>query len=245
MAKQSGLGQKLYVQGYDISTDTSSLSNVGYMQELLDTTGINVSASERVTGLESSQMTVNGWFDVADDKSHEAYLVSNKLPGTDRAVTYLIGDAITEPAFFLNAKQAEYNITRASGSALATTASFASNATSAAGDGVQFGVMLDGGSTTYSSSTNGTTVDQSASSSAGAVACLQFQSGTSVSSFVVKVQHSTNGASWSDIITFSTISANTATAEILSMEGTVNRYVRTINTLSGTNATCQVSFARL
>jgi|TARA_R110000822_G_scaffold150611_1_gene289731 hypothetical protein len=243
MAKNSGLGQALFVQGYDLSTDASALDGAGYNQEMLDTTGIDKSATERVAGRLESTITVNGFFDNADDKAHEAYTVSNKLPTGDRAVTYLLGTAISEPALFLNAKQASYDVINAPGNALATTAMFSSTASVSGFDGVAFGVMLDV-PTTYTSTTNGTTVDQSASSAAGSVACLQFISGSSVSSLVAKIQHSSDGGSWSDIITFSTISANTPTAEILSMEGTVNRYVRVQYTLSGTNAKCQMSFHR-
>tara|TARA_R110002020_G_scaffold11164_3_gene42327 strand:- start:296 stop:1030 length:735 start_codon:yes stop_codon:yes gene_type:complete len=243
MAKSSGLGQALFVQGYDISTDVSTLDGAGYNQEMLDITGIDKSAAERVAGRLESTITINGWFDNADDKAHEAYTVSNKLPTGDRAVTYLLGTAISEPSLFLNAKQANYDITNSPGSALATTAMFSSTASVSGFDGIAFGVMLDV-PTIYSSTTNGTTVDQSASSAAGSVACLQFISGSSVSSLVAKVQHSSDGGSWSDIITFSTISANTPTAEIVSMEGTVNRYVRVQYTLSGTNAKCQMSFHR-
>ena len=243
MEKSSGLGQALFVQGYDISTDASALDGAGYNQEMLEITGIDKSATERVAGRLESTITVNGWFDNADDKAHEAYTVSNKLPTGDRAVTYLLGTAISEPALFLNAKQASYDTTNSPGNALATTAMFSSTASVSGFDGVAFGVMLDV-PTTYSSTTNGSTVDQSASSAAGSVACLQFISGSSVSSLVAKVQHSSDGGSWSDIITFSTISANTPTAEILSMEGTVNRYVRVQYTLSGTNAKCQMSFHR-
>ena len=43
MAKSSGLGQALFVQGYDLSTDASTLSGAGYTQEVLDTTGIDLS----------------------------------------------------------------------------------------------------------------------------------------------------------------------------------------------------------
>ena len=92
MAKQSGLGQALFVQGYDLSTDVSTLSGAGYTQELLDTTGINVSAPERVAGRVDSTLVINGWFDNADDKAHEAF---KSLPRTDRVVTYQIGTAIT------------------------------------------------------------------------------------------------------------------------------------------------------
>ena len=244
MAKVSGLGQALFVQGFDLSTDTSSVDNLGYTQELLDTTAIDQTCYSRIIGRTDSTLTVNGWFDNADDKSHEAYTVSNKLPTGDRAVTYLLGTAIGETALILNAKQANYDVTNSPGNALATTASFSSTASVSGFDGMEFGVMLDAGATTYTSTTNGTTVDQSASSAAGSVACLQFVSGVSVSSLVAKIQHSSDGGSWSDIITFSTISANTPTAEIVSMEGTVNRYVRVQYTLSGTNAKCQMSFHR-
>jgi len=242
--KTSGLGQALFVQGFDISTDASTVSQAGYTQEVLDTTGINVSATERVAGRVDAMLDINGWFDAGSEKSHAAYLSSNKLPTTDRAVTYLLGTAIGEPSIFLNTKQQNYNVVNQPGNALAANASFASTASVSGFDGINFGVMLDAGATTYTSTTNGTTVDQSASSAAGSVACLQFVSGASVSSLVAKIQHSSDGGSWSDIITFSTISANTPTAEIVSMEGTVNRYVRVQYTLSGTNAKCQMSFHR-
>ena len=244
MAKVSGLGQALFVQGYDLSSDASALSGVGYTNELLDTTSIDLSATGRISGRLDSTLTVNGWFDNADDKAHEAYTVSNKLPTGDRVVTYQMGIAIGEPSYIMNAKQATYDVTNSPGNALATTATFSSTASVSGFEGSAYGVMLDAGATTYTSTTNGTTVDQSASSAAGSVACLQFISGASVSSLVAKVQHSSDSASWSDIITFSTISADTPTAEILSMSGTVNRYVRVQYTLSGTNAKCQMSFHR-
>ena len=149
MAKSSGLGQALFVQGYDISTDASALDGAGYNQEMLEITGIDKSATERVAGRLESTITVNGWFDNADDKAHEAYTVSNKLPTGDRAVTYLLGTAISEPSLFLNAKQANYDVTNSPGNALATTAMFSSTASVSGFDGVAFGVMLDAGATTY------------------------------------------------------------------------------------------------
>ena len=244
MAKVNGLGQALYVQGYDLSSDASALSGIGYTQELLDTTSIDLSAMERITGRLDATLSVNGWFDNADDKAHEAYTVSNKLPTGDRVVTYQMGIAIGQPTYIMNAKTATYDISNSSGSALATTATFSSNASVTGFEGSAYAVMLDAGATTYTSTTNGTSVDQAASSAAGSVAVLQFISGSSVSSLVAKIQHSANNSSWSDIITFSTISADTPTAEIVSMEGTVNRYVRVQYTLSGTNAKCQMSFHR-
>jgi hypothetical protein len=244
MAKVNGLGQALYVQGYDLSSDASALSGIGYTQELLDTTSIDLSAMERITGRLDATLSVNGWFDNAAGKGHAAYLASSKLPTGDRVVTYQMGTAIEGASYILNAKQATYDISNSSGSALATTATFSSNASITGFEGSAYAVMLDAGATTYTATGNGTTVDQAASSAAGSVGVLQFVSGSSVSSFVIKIQHSADGSTWSDLITFTTISSDTPTAEIKTSSGTVNRYIRLTATLSGTNGKCQVSFHR-
>ena len=41
MAKQSGLGQRLYVGGFDISGDVGSIDNASTPTALLDVTGID------------------------------------------------------------------------------------------------------------------------------------------------------------------------------------------------------------
>ena len=63
MAKQTGLGNVFLVEGYDLSTDTSTVDNLGYTQELLDTTGIDQTCYSRILGRTDSTLTVNGWFD--------------------------------------------------------------------------------------------------------------------------------------------------------------------------------------
>ena len=51
MAKQSGLGQQIFVHGYDLSGDVAAIDNAGSPREALDTTALNASAHERVLGL--------------------------------------------------------------------------------------------------------------------------------------------------------------------------------------------------
>uniref|UniRef100_UPI003BB56F59 hypothetical protein n=1 Tax=Thermoanaerobacterium sp. DL9XJH110 TaxID=3386643 RepID=UPI003BB56F59 len=73
---------------------------------------------------------------------------------------------------------------------------------------------------------NGTTVDNAASSSNGAVAHLHVTGFTGLSNAVIKVTHSTDNFSSSDVdlITFSTVSG--LTSQRSTVTGTVNRYVR-------------------
>ena len=245
MAKQTGLGNVFLVEGYDLSTDTNTVDNLGYTQELLDTTGIDQTCFSRILGRTDSTLTVNGWFDNGTNKSHDAYLSSNKLPTADRVITYLFGTTRGDAALLMNGKQSSYDTTMSPGNALATSATFSANAITNF-DGMNFGVLLDAGVTAYSNgTTNGTSVDQSASSSAGAVATLQFTTGSTLTSADFKVQHSANDSTWADLITFTQITSTTASAEVGTATGTVNRYIRLVATINGTSATAQISFARL
>lgn len=99
--------------------------------------------------------------------------------------------------------------------------------------------------TAYSTTTNGTSVDDSAASSNGAVINLHVtaSSGTTPT-LAVTVQHSTNNSTWSTIATFTTATA--VTSETVTVAGTVNRYTRAVFTVGGTTPsfTAQVSLAR-
>lgn len=93
---------------------------------------------------------------------------------------------------------------------------------------------------------NGGTIDQTAATSNGAVGHLHITaaSGTTPQIDMI-VEHSTNGSDWSTLLSFA--SASTITSEVVSVTGTVNRYVRASYTVSGTTPsfTSQVSLARL
>ena len=50
MAKTSGLGVRIYANGYDLNTDVNALSGIGSTQTLLDVTPLSKSAAERIIG---------------------------------------------------------------------------------------------------------------------------------------------------------------------------------------------------
>lgn len=92
------------------------------------------------------------------------------------------------------------------------------------------------------SATDGTTLDQTAGTSAGAAAHLHVTafSGTSVT---VIVQHSTNGSAWSTLLSFTAATA-AGTSERVEVSGTVNRYVRASWSGTFSSATFAVAFSR-
>lgn len=59
MAKTSGLNTRIYVAGYDISGDASSIDGVGYSQGLMETTSLTAEATSRITGLADGSLSVS------------------------------------------------------------------------------------------------------------------------------------------------------------------------------------------
>ena len=92
MAKISGLGDYFAVDDSggtlrDISTDIRSL-DVNIAQNLLDITGIDKSAMERLIGLADGTITVTGIFDASTaNKAHDVF----KTRTGTRTVDYKIG----------------------------------------------------------------------------------------------------------------------------------------------------------
>jgi len=230
MAKVSGLGVRLYAAGYDLSGDVNVVDAIGYTQEMLDVTTLDLEATSRLAGLSDASLTVNGWFEALSD--HTAYTSNTgKMPTADQVVFTQMGTALGDPFAGLTAKEATYVVTRASGSALATTATYSSTA----GQQSEWGVTLTASKTTNASAASGTGVDNAASSANGCVAYLEAMSLTS-GTCVVKVQHSTDNSTWADLITFTSVTtANVPFAQRSTASGTINRYLR-VNT-SGTFST--------
>ena len=247
MAQVSGLNVRLYVMGYDLSGDANALDSAGYSQALLDTTPLNTTAMTRITGLADSSLGVNGYFDNASNKIHDVFTSnSGKLPTADQLVLVPFGSAVGDPCFGIVAKEAEYNVSRSSGTAMTVSSSFSHNATGNTSAGGEFGEMMTAHDDTHSSAGSGTEVDSGASSSNGAVGILQLLSLAS-GSVVVNLQESTSsGGSFSNFMTFSTVAAAGApTSERLEMSGTVQRYLKLTTTGTFSKAKIAVGLFRL
>lgn len=98
------------------------------------------------------------------------------------------------------------------------------------------------------STTNGTSVDNAASSANGGVAHLHVTavSGTTPTLDVI-IEHSSNNSTWTTLGTFTQVTTTTASQRLVIAAGTtVNRYLRAKATIAGTNPsyTVSVAFAR-
>src|SRR3989304_9251126 len=65
MTKGNGLGATLYVQGYDLSNDVGQIDALENGRDLLEMTGLDKSAHERLQGLQTGRIAFTGFFNDA------------------------------------------------------------------------------------------------------------------------------------------------------------------------------------
>ena len=236
--KTSGLGDDFWAGGYHVGGDIRDVA-VNGGPALLDVTDITQSAHSRLGGLRDGHMAVTSYMDPAAAQSHAAF---SGLPTADVIMTYCRGQAIGNPAACLNAKQVNYDPTRANTGELTFKVQGDGNAY-----GLEWGLQLTAGLRTDTSATNGLSLDNAAGTSFGAQAYLQASAftGTDVT---VTVQHSADNATWATLVAFSQITGGTPSAQRVSVSNatTVNRYLRVITTTSGgfTSLAFQVTATR-
>lgn len=234
MAKSSGLGDNFYVDGNNISGDVGSIDNISCPQKLLDTTGIDKSAHERIGGLRDGDMKWSTFFNAATGK---VLSVLKSLPRTNRILTYCRGTTLGNPSASMLGLQLNYDGKRAADGGYTFSVEAQAN-----GFGVDWGTQLTAGMRTDTAATNGTSVDFGAATSFGFQAYLQLNAfaGTDVT---VKLQDSADNSSFTDIASgaFTQITTTTPQAQRLAVGGTatVRRYVRaiTVTTSGFTSAT--------
>ncbi len=238
MAKVNGTNIRLYVQGDDLSGDANSLDGLGYSNEIFEVTTFDVSARKRIAGIGSGSVTVNTWFDdAASGTAHKNFTAnSGKVTTTDQNVLVPMGATVGSPSVHMVAKIANYDVSAATGSAVSGTVTYESSSYVPV-----FGKMLTAHQDTHASSTSGDAVDNGASSANGGSAILQVFSIASGSADI-KIQHSTNGAAWTDLVTFTAATAKTS--EYKAVTGTVNRYLRCRSTDTFTDLVLSIDFAR-
>lgn len=236
MVKQAGMGDNLYVAGYDYSGDIGSLGRIGGGPALSEVTGIDKSAKERLGLGRDGAVEFSSWFDPAANMEHARLSL---LPTSDVLLTYARGTTLGSAGAALNAKQANYDGQRAA------DGSFSFSVTAMANSyGLEWGVQLTAGKRTDTAATNGTGVDTVASAAFGAQAYLQVFSvtGTSVT---VGIEDSADNVSFAAVSTFAfaaaTSGASPQTQRISIVNtATVRRYVRAVTTGTFSNAVFSV-----
>lgn len=232
MAKQSGLGDNLYISGYDLSGDTGSLSSIGGGPAVLDVTGIDKSGMERIGGVRDGRIEFTSWFNPSAGQEH---VVLSTLPTADRLVTYMRGTTLGNPAAALMAKQINYDPTRGQDGSLSEGVSTLAN-----GFGLEWGINLTAGKLQHTSATAGTSVDNGAASAFGLQAYLHVFSFTGTSCTVALQESSDDavGDAFADV-TAGVFTAATAIGSeriVTAGDAAIERYLR-INT-TGTFSEC-------
>lgn len=105
MSKQTGLGDQLFVDGYDIGGDTQSIGSLATPVATLEVTGITKSAFERLHGIANAQGEFTAFFNDADDAAHEAL---KTLPRSDGHLMYLRGAGAGNQAIGMVGKRIDY-----------------------------------------------------------------------------------------------------------------------------------------
>lgn len=232
MSKQPGLGDNLYVGGYDLSGDIVALDTISSPIGTFDMTAIDKSAMERLHGLKDGLIEATTFFNKASNQAHP---VLSALPTADVVCTYCRGTTLGNVGACMVAKQIGYDPSRPQDGSLTLKTSMQANAYA-----LEWGVQMTAGKRTDTAATNGTGVDFAASSAFGLQAYLQVFSftGTSVT---VKLQESSDngvGDAWADVTggAFTAATGRTtqriATANNLSVE----RYLRAVTTGTFSNA---------
>jgi len=228
--KTSGLGDNLYIAGFDSSGDIQQLGNVGGGPALLNFTAINRAAYERQGGVRSGQIEYTAFFNhvPVTGGTHEKLAA---LPRTDQILTYCRGTVLGDPAASLVSKQLGYDPNRGDDGMLTFGISAQSN-----GYGIEWGQQLTAGIRTDTAATNGTSIDTTASASFGGQAYLQAFSfvGTDVT---VKIQDSADNATFADVagFAFTQITSSTPLAERIALgnTATLRRYLRAVTVTTG------------
>lgn len=243
MTKASGMGDQLWVSGYDVGASTNSISRISGGPAALDYTDITQSAFERKGGERDGGMDVVSYWNPSAGGSHDVY---SPLPRTDAILTYAHTTLIGGASANLIGKQIGYDGNRTQEGGFLLNVSALAN-----GYGLQWAFQATAGKRTDASATAAGSVSplDQVTASPGAfggvmwVHLLSLGSG----SVTIKLQSSSdNGADAYADVTGATTGALAAapTALRVAVTGDIERYLKVVTTGSFTNAVFAVSFAR-
>lgn len=238
MAKGSGMGDNLYVAGYDLSGDVGSLGRIGGGPAALDVTPISKFAMERLGGIRDGSIEFTSFFNTAALQEHVAL---KDLPRTDIMVTYARGTTLGNPAAAMIAKQVNYDPTHGQDGSLTFGVQALANSY-----GLEWGRQLTAGLRTDTAATNGASIDTTAAASFGWQAYLQVTAvtGTSVT---VSIEDSANDSVWAALADSTFTAATGRTFQrlaSLTTTATVRRYIRVVTTGTFNPATFSVVFVK-
>lgn len=235
MTKGNGLGDNLYIDGYDLSGDIQVIDRINGGPATIDQTGIDKYAHERAGGRRDGNIDVTTYF---NDAAGQAFPVLSARPTTDRIVSYFRGTAIGNQSACLVAKQLDYDPQYKEDGSLLIKVKSAANQY-----GLEWGNQLTAGKRTDTGAAVGTGWDGAAATSLGLQAYLHVFSfaGTDVT---IKLQESSDngsGDAWADVVggAFTQVTAGPTKERIATAADlAVERYLRVTTVTTGGFTSC-------
>lgn len=211
--------------------------------EMSDVTAFGTTGTKAyLPGLKDGKVSASGMFDGTIYIGSDA--VFQSILGSSTVVELSVfpdTDAIGKRGFIAECWETSYNLSSPVADVVQASAEFQ------ASGGVDYAVSLQALSA-QTATGNGTAVDNTTSTTNGGVAMLHVTANTQNSTTIVKIQHSVDNTTWTDLgSAFTTVPATTTTSEriVIASGTTVNRYLRVVRTIAGTGSiTYQTSFAR-
>lgn len=238
MAFVFGTGTRVWMDGKQAACVINDITQDAELDEA-EVTTLCSTLKDYIPGLAEVTIDIAGYFDtntVSPATTMEA-LFHSKISNQDVfPITFAPegGADIGDPVYLMNGFLQNYSIENTVDEAAMVEATMRCSSALARGrilqgDGTAKTVTGNGGD-----SPPGTgNVDNTTSTAFGGVGVLQVSavSGTTPT-LIVKIQHSSNGTVWADLITFT--SQNAINGEYATVSGTVNRYTRALWTIAGT-----------
>ncbi len=237
MAKSTGLGGQFYVGGYDLSNDIGQLDNLTLERNLIEVTGIDRSAVERLPGLYTSSIGFTGFFNDDVLKEHVAL---SALPTVDTQIQYHHTSTLGARACAMVARQVNYAWTRGADGALGIQSEAQSN-----DDFLNWGQSLTSGQENDGSGTSGTGVNMLEHTATdtvfGMVAYIQVFTftGTSVTLTIEESNDDASGDAYAAVTGGAFAAASGITHERIqtSLSQTVEDWLRLVSSGTFTDAT--------
>ncbi|MCM8555343.1 hypothetical protein [Streptomyces sp. STCH 565 A] len=238
--KQSGLGDNLYIGGYDLSGDIQAVGNIGGGPAPLDFTAITQSAYERKGGRLDGRFQTTTFFNPGPE-ADAAHTVLSVLPRTDVIAAYCRGTVLGAPSANLVAKQIGYDGTRGDDGTFTFAVEAQSNSYT-----LEWGRLLTAGLRTDTAGASGDPVDfGTGPTSFGLQAYLHVMAvtGTSVT---VTLEESADGDTWADVTGGAFAAATGVGAQRIqtARDQTVERYLRVTSSGTFSEAVFAVSVIR-
>ena len=232
MAFSHGAIAKLYANGYDLSPYLQQVT-LGGSTEPGDVTAIGQTTTpfyrSYISGPVIGEASADGLFDgtttvPAIDK------VMNDALGLvgGSVVSYLpVGDGFGYYGYGLLADETKYDVQTVA------TAVAKSSAAMRSSSGMERAVIACA-LAQKSSTSAGSNIDNTSGTTNGGVGYLQVTAVTGSNGGTVLIQHSTNNADWSTLVTF--VASTAISAQRVAVTGTVNRHIRASWTIGATSS---------